>query len=213
MSKIRTYLVDDHEIVRQGLRAFLESAGDVEVVGETADGRQALREIDELARAGCPADVVVTDLLMPEVGGLEIARGVVELGAPTRVVVLSAYGDSDRVRRALAQEVSAYVMKSSRPDTILASVRAAAKGEQYLDPALALRLVQAVDGRTTPALTKREHEVAALVAEGKSNLEIAADLFVSERTARTHVSHILTKLNFRSRVQLALWVRGDGPDP
>ncbi|ALJ22347.1 response regulator [Microbacterium sp. No. 7] len=210
MSEIRVYLVDDHEIVRRGLSAFLGTATDVVVVGETGDAREALRDLHSLG-ADEGVDVLLTDLMMPTLSGFDLIQQLTSLPHPPRVIVLSAYGDTDRVRRALELDAAGYVMKSARPDSILEAIRAAAQGRQYVDPELAIQLAQTAVDPEVQALTPREREVVALVARGRSNLDIARELFISERTARTHVSHILGKLGFESRVQLALWALDGAP--
>lgn len=209
---IRVYLVDDHEIVRRGLVGFLATADDVEVAGETGDGRRVVGDLVEATADGHPVDVVLLDLTMPAIDGFEVARRISALTPAPRLVVLSAYGDMERVRLALTLNVAGYVMKSSRPDTILDAIRAAAAGELYVDPAIAGKLAQASVALepATAQLTRREREVIALVAQGRSNIDIASELFISERTARTHVSHILGKLGLDSRVQLALWAFDHG---
>jgi DNA-binding NarL/FixJ family response regulator len=210
--RIRVYLVDDHEIVRRGLVGFLATAEDVEVAGETGDGRRVVGDLLDAAAGGHPVDVVLLDLTMPAIDGFEVARRVSALEPAPRLVVLSAYGDMERVRLAMTLNVAGYVMKSSRPDTILDAIRAAAAGELYVDPAIAGKLAQATmtPEPATAQLTRREREVIALVAQGRSNIDIASELFISERTARTHVSHILGKLGLESRVQLALWAFDHG---
>ena len=209
MSEIRVYLVDDHEIVRRGLSAFLDTAVGVSVVGETGDARTALRDVQQLAAEG-GVDVLLTDLMMPNVSGFDLLDQVRALDNPPRVIVLSAYGDTERVRRALELDAAGYVMKSARPDSIVDAIRAAAEGRQYVDPELAIQLAQTAVDPTVQSLTPREREVVALVAQGRSNLDIARELYISERTARTHVSHILGKLGYESRVQLALWALDGG---
>jgi DNA-binding NarL/FixJ family response regulator len=209
VSEIRVYLVDDHEIVRRGLSAFLDTAVDIAVVGETGDARTALRDLQSLGAQG-GVDVLLTDLMMPGLSGFDLLDQVQALEHPPRVIVLSAYSDTDRVRRALDLDAAGYVMKSARPDSIVDAIRAAAAGRQYVDPELAIQLAQTAVDPGAQSLTPREREVVALVAQGRSNLDIARELFISERTARTHVSHILGKLGFGSRVQLALWALDGG---
>ena len=209
---IRVYLVDDHEIVRHGLRGFLETADDIEVVGDTGDGRRALVDLESAHRREEPIDVVLLDLVMPAIGGFDLARTIIGLKDAPKIVVLSAYGNMDRVQLALDLRVAGYVTKASRPDNVLEAVRAAARGDLYIDPAIGVRLARAaVETRHgTAQLTRREREVVSLVAKGKSNIDIARELFISERTARTHVSHLLGKLGLESRVQLALWAIDEG---
>ncbi|UFS58735.1 response regulator [Subtercola endophyticus] len=209
MPHIRVYLVDDHEIVRRGLSAFLDTAADVAIVGETGDGHVAIRDLISLDESN-GVDVLLTDLMMPALSGFDLLQQVKSLSHPPRVIVLSAYGDSERVRRAFDLDAAGYVKKSARPDSILEAIRAAANGRQYVDPELAVQLAQGSLDPDVPSLTPREREVVTLVAQGMSNLDIAHELFISERTARTHVSHVLGKLGFESRIQLALWALDGG---
>lgn len=204
---IRVYLVDDHEIVRHGLRGFLNTADDIDVVGDTGDGRRALADLDVARQSGAPVDVILLDLVMPAIGGFDLAVRIGQLENAPKIVIVSAYGSMDRVQQALDLRVAGYVTKSSRPDNILDAVRAAHNGDLYIDPAIGVQLARAaVENRHgTAQLTPREREVVSLVAKGKSNIDIANELFISERTARTHVSHLLGKLELESRVQLALW--------
>ncbi|MFI7127905.1 response regulator [Nonomuraea sp. NPDC050153] len=209
---LRVYLIDDHEIVRHGLRSFLEAAGDIEVAGEAGDGRFALAELHQYAQAGTPVDVVLLDVMMPVLGGMDVARRINSMPNPPKVVILSGYGDVERVRLAMSIDVAGYILKSSRPAYILDAIRAAHRGELYLDQAVVIRLARAVPdpAKGAPELTPRERDVVALVARGKSNIDIATDLSISERTARTHVSHLLGKLGLESRVQLAIWAIDNG---
>ena len=204
---IRVYLVDDHEIVRHGLRGFLDTAEDIDVVGDTSDGKRALADLEVAQLHGTPVDVVLLDLVMPTIGGFDLAERIAALERAPRIVILSAYGNMDRVQQALDLRVAGYVTKSSRPENILDAVRTAHSGAQYIDPAIGVRLARAAteSRHGTVQLTRREREVVSLVAKGKSNIDIANELFISERTARTHVSHLLGKLDLESRVQLALW--------
>ncbi|MEE2814154.1 MAG: response regulator transcription factor [Actinomycetota bacterium] len=204
---IRVYLVDDHEIVRHGLRGFLDTAEDIQVVGDSGDGRRALSDLEVAQYRGEAVDVVLLDLVMPTIGGFDLAQRIGELENAPKIVIVSAYGNMDRVQQALDLRVAGYVTKSSRPDNILDAVRSGHRGDMYIDPEIGMRLAKAATERRHDSvqLTRREREVASLVAKGKSNIDIANELFISERTARTHVSHLLGKLELQSRVQLALW--------
>ena len=207
--RVRLFLVDDHAFVRLGLRAFFAELDGVEIVGEAADGVHALDELDSLAAAGTLPDVVLMDLQLPGLDGIAVTQEVTRRHPQVRVVALTSYADVDRVRSALRAGAVGYVLKDAGPDGLLAAVDAAHRGLTSIDAALSRRLAEPPAplsvGATT--LTPREWEVLALVGEGLSNQEIATCLVVTERTARTHVSRVLTKLSLASRTQAALWFR------
>lgn len=211
---IRVFIVDDHSIVRHGLTSYLGVAGDIEVVGEAADGDEAVGAVAELAAAGRGPDVALVDLVMPGLDGVGVAQALRRLPEPPRVMILSSFGDSERLRSALRAGVSGYVLKSASPEEIAEAVREVSSGRLHLDAALSTSLAQALTPSGIPvSLTYREREVVALIAKGKSNKDIAAALVISERTARTHVSHLLGKLGLESRMQLAIWSHANGFRP
>jgi DNA-binding NarL/FixJ family response regulator len=205
---IRVLVVDDHEVVRLGLRAFLEGEPDLDVVGDAAGGEEALEELARLGAEGNPPDIVLMDLKMEPMDGIETTRRVRELYGATEVVALTSFGETERVMRALESGASGYLLKDSEPAEVVAAVRAAHRGELQIDPAVTrsllagLRHDEADD--VTASLTTREVEVLRLVAAGKANKEIASELVISERTARTHVSNVLRKIGVSSRTQAAL---------
>lgn len=203
---ITVVVVDDHAVVRRGLTAFLRDTPDIRVTGEADDGRAALDLLDRLAVTGRPPDVLLVDLRMPGLDGIGATRLVAERFPGVRVVVLTSFGEIERVNAALAAGAAGYVLKDAEPEEITAAVRAAAAGEVYLDPLVARRLTQRLVAPAAglSALTGREREVLALVATGCSNQQIADRLFISERTARTHLSNVLAKLGLTSRTQAAL---------
>jgi DNA-binding NarL/FixJ family response regulator len=207
--RIRVLVVDDHAVVRRGLSAFLESEPDLEVVGAAEGGLQALDLLDTLQSAGRRPDVVVMDLQMRPLDGIESTRRIRAGHHDVEVVVLTSYADDELVRAALDAGASGYLLKDADADEVAAAVRAAHRGELQLDPAVARRLVASLRGASHDAaaaqLTARELEVLRLVGAGAANKEIAARLEISERTARTHVSNILGKLGVASRTQAALW--------
>ena len=213
-SSIRVLVVDDHEVVRRGLLAFLDSEPDLELVGDVGGGAQALELLARLDSEGLRPDVVVMDLQMEPVDGIESTRRIRARYGDVEVVALTSFAEEARVQAALEAGASGYLLKDSDPDQVAAAVRAAHRGELQLDPAVARRLMSRLratppDG-VAPTLTPREHEVINLVGEGKANKEIAAELGISERTARTHVSNILGKLGLSSRTQAALWAVREG---
>lgn len=212
--RIRVLVVDDHAVVRRGLRAFLESEPDLEVVGAAEGGAQALDLLDHLQSEGQRPDVVVMDLQMRPIGGVESTRRIRARYEDVEVVVLTSYADDELVRAALEAGASGYVLKDADADEVAAAIRAAHRGELQIDPAVARRLLSslaAVSHDEAPAeLTVRELDVLRLVGAGWANKEIAARLGISERTARTHVSNILGKLGVTSRTQAALWAVREG---
>lgn len=212
--RIRVLVVDDHAVVRRGLWAFLDSEPDFEVVGDADGGAQALELLARLDAEGRRPDVVVLDLQMAPVDGIETTRRIRARYDDIEVVALTSFGEEERVYAALEAGASGYLLKDSDADEVAAAVRAARRGELQLDPALARRLTLSLGAarRRKPEaeLTTREVEVLRLLGAGKANKEIAAELSISERTARTHVSSILRKLGLTSRTQAALWAVREG---
>lgn len=209
--RIAVYVADDHDVVRSGLRSFLASEPDIVVVGEAADGRSAVVEIAQLAANGEGPDVVLMDLVMPELGGVDATIELRRLAIPPRVVIMTSDGDAAQLRAALLAGVSGYLPKYAGAANVVAAVRSAHAGELHLDAAASAQLTEALS--PAPAArpwTPRERDVLALVAKGESNRGIAAALFISERTARTHVSLLLRKLGLPSRMRLALWTLEHG---
>jgi NarL family two-component system response regulator LiaR len=198
---IRVLLVDDHAVVRQGLRLLLESSPDVEVVGEAEDGAAALRHAATLR-----PDVILLDLLMPGMDGIETIRRLRADGLPGEVLVLTASLDDHLVKGALQAGARGYVLKVSRPAELVEAVRRVARGEEALDPAAARALVQQLRGRDPLAgLTPREREVFDALARGLNNPQIAAALHVSEATVRTHIAAVLDKLELPDRTQVTIY--------
>ncbi|MCU1631310.1 MAG: response regulator containing a CheY-like receiver domain protein and an DNA-binding domain [Pseudonocardia sp.] len=203
---IRVLVVDDHEVVRSGLRMFLGTQTDIEVVGEAPDGASALAELAALHDAGTPPDVVLMDLMMPGPDGIATIARIRELHPAVRSVVLTSYAESQRVLAALDAGAAGYLLKDADAREVATAVRAARRDEVQLDPAVARVLARSMKEPVPMTdLTGREREVLALIAAGCSNREIGDRLEISERTARTHVSHVLGKLGLASRVQAALW--------
>lgn len=201
---IRVLLVDDHAVVRRGLRGFLELLDDMLVVGEADNGRSAL----EAARALLP-DVIVMDLLMPELDGVAATVALKAERPDVHVVALTSFVEEERVTAALEAGASGFLLKDAGPDELAGAIRAAVAGEIRLDPAVAGVLARRVRNAAAPPardpLTGREREVLALIAHGLGNQAIADRLGITERTARTHVSNILGKLGLASRTQAALY--------
>ena len=212
--RIRVYLVDDHAVVRTGMKAYLQVLDDMEVVGEAPDGGPAVEELGRLAAAGEAPDVVVMDLLMPGMDGITATALIRERHPEIEVVALTSFVAQDKVQAALAAGAAGYVLKDAEADEVASAIRGAHHGEVHISPAAARELARSLrlprPEPSTPPLTEREREVLILVANGASNKEIGQSLFISERTARTHVSNILTKIGVRSRTQAALWAIREG---
>jgi DNA-binding NarL/FixJ family response regulator len=204
--RIRVVVVDDHAVVRSGLLAFLEGESDLEVVGAAQGGAEALELLARLDAEGRRPDVILMDLQMGPVDGIESTRRIRERYDEVEVVALTSFGEPERVQRAVEAGASGYLLKDADADEVTAAIRAAHRGELQLDAAIARRLMSTLQESGSPVgLTARELDVVALVGEGKANKEIALQLGIGERTARTHVSNILRKLGLTSRTQLALW--------
>lgn len=212
--RIRVVVVDDHDVVRRGLLSVLGGEPDLEVVGAAEGGMRALDLIAQLDERAQRPDVVVMDLEMAPVDGIETTRQIRSRYDDIEVVALTSFGEEERVRAALEAGASGYLLKDADVDEVAAAVRAAHRGELQLDPAVARLLMSSLRGISrddaSSALTPRELEVLALVGTGRANKEIAANLSISERTARTHVSNILRKLGLASRTQAALWAVREG---
>jgi NarL family two-component system response regulator LiaR len=198
---IRILVVDDHSVVRQGLRMFLKLDPDFEIVGEAEDGAQAV----ELARQFQP-DVILMDLLMPVMDGIEATAAIRRASPDTEVIALTSVLEDAAVMDAVRAGAIGYLLKDAHADELCRAIRAAAAGQVQLSPKAAERLLREVRVPASPeALTGREIEVLRLLARGQSNKEIANGLMISEKTVKTHVSNILAKLGVPSRTQAALY--------
>ncbi len=203
MAKIRVLIADDHAILREGVRALLASADDLDVVGQAADGQQAIDAVEKL-----DPDVVLMDIAMPGLGGLEATLELRKRGARTKVLILSQYAEREYVRRLLRAGVSGYILKKSAGSELAGAIRAVHHGGLVLDPEIART---AMDGATAEpggppdpyvTLTDREKQVLKLVAEGKSNKEVAELLGISVKTAMSHREHVMEKLGVHNRTEL-----------
>lgn len=204
-------IVDDHAVVREGLRTFLELQDDIRVVGEAGDGTEALDLAAELR-----PDVILMDLVMPRLDGVGAMRELRTTRPDSRVIVLTSFVDDDRLLPAIQAGAAGYLLKNVEPAELVRAIRAAHVGETIIDPSAASRLVRAIaqgaraGAADTERLTRREHEVLELIARGESNKRIALALGISEKTVKTHVGHVLAKLGVTDRTQAALLAVKDG---
>jgi DNA-binding NarL/FixJ family response regulator len=202
---IRVLIVDDHAVVREGLRTFLDLQDGIEVVGEAADGDQGVAEAERLA-----PDVILMDLVMPKLDGVGAMRELRTRTPEARVIVLTSFLDDERLMPAIGAGASGYLLKDVEPAELARAIRAAAAGDAILDPTVAARVLGAIADGSTPTvqdrerLTRREHEVLTLLAHGRSNKRIGYELGISEKTVKTHVGHVFAKLGVTDRTQAAL---------
>ena len=207
---IRVFVTDDHSIVRKGIKATLELVPDMELVGEATNGREAV----EMAGASKP-DVVLMDLVMPEMDGIEAIRQIKSQHPEIAILVLTTFAGEDKVFPAIKAGASGYQLKDSDPEELVTAIRQVYRGEPALHPLIARKVLQElsrpIEGPPTPdPLTPREEEILKLVAKGLENPEIADQLVISEATVRTHVSNIMSKLHLASRTQVALYALREG---
>jgi NarL family two-component system response regulator LiaR len=202
---IRVMLVDDHEIVRRGLRSYLETEADFEVVGEAGDGEEAVRLAAELA-----PDVILMDLVMPVLDGVEATRRIVAAQPKACVVVLTSYTDDSRVLPALKAGARSYLLKDVAAEQLGESIRRAHRGESALHPVAAQRVLREMTAPKGAEPTERELEVLLLVAQGLSNQAIGDKLFITERTVKAHITSLLSKLDLSDRTQLAIYAHTHG---
>jgi NarL family two-component system response regulator LiaR len=207
---IRILIVDDHDIVREGQRALIESEPGMELVGEAKDGIEAVELADRLQ-----PDVILMDLHMPKKDGIEATSEIKGKNPESRILVLTSFNDDEKVYSAIKAGAMGYLLKDSSPQKILKSIRKVYQGETSIGPRIAQKLMREIQRtsdspRTEEPLTIREMEVIKLIAEGLSNQEIAERLVISERTVRTHVTNILGKLHLANRTQAALYALREG---
>jgi DNA-binding NarL/FixJ family response regulator len=203
---INVLIVDDHHVVRRGLAFFLNTQKEINVVGEASNGKEAVERVKELQ-----PDVVLMDLVMPVMDGVEATKKIKELSPHTKILILTSFSDVDHVIPAIRAGASGYQLKDVEPDQLVQVIISVYRGENQLHPKVTTHLMTHVSKggdrkeQLIEALTKREKEVLAEIAKGKSNKEIAAALMITEKTVKTHVSNILAKLNLADRTQAALY--------
>jgi NarL family two-component system response regulator LiaR len=210
--QIKVLIADDHQVVRQGLRTFLELHEDIFVIGEAEDGLQAVEMVNRL-----DPDVVLMDLVMPKLDGIEAIQQIKTSGGKTKVIALTSFTEDEKVFPAIQAGASSYLLKDVSPDDLVEAIRAVHRGEARLHPDIARKLMKQVakqpdegtDARVND-LTDREREVVCLIGQGLSNREIAQQLVISHRTVKTHVSNILSKLNLKDRTQVAIYAIHSG---
>jgi NarL family two-component system response regulator LiaR len=210
---IRVLVVDDHELVRRGIRALLGEIEDIEVVGEAGNGRQAIEQADRLR-----PDVILMDLVMPEVDGIEAMRRISSRQREARFLVMTSYSGDDLVFPAIKAGALGFLLKDTRSEELIGAIREVHRGEPSLHPSIARKLLQEVSQSRPPQptpdpLTERELEVLGLLARGLDNRQIAEQLVIAEVTVRSHVSHILDKLHLANRVQATLYALREGLAP
>ncbi|MBE0409117.1 MAG: response regulator transcription factor [Anaerolineales bacterium] len=209
--KISIIMVDDHAVVRQGLRAFLQSKADMEVIGEASNGEEAIQLAVDLA-----PDVALVDLIIPGMDGVEITRRIRSASPRTQVVIFSSFHDDEHIFPALRAGALSYQLKEAPPEVLEEAIRKAARGEAVLHPKVAAQLVHEIQGETRTKvnpfteLSERELEVLNLIAKGSNNHEIADQLVISEKTVKSHVSNILSKLHLADRTQAAVFAWKEG---
>jgi NarL family two-component system response regulator LiaR len=208
---IRVLLVDDHAVVREGLRSFLALQDGLEIVGEASDGNDAIEQAQRLE-----PDVILMDLVMPGLDGIGAMRQLRARSPASRVIVLTSFLEDERVLPAIQAGAAGYLLKNVAPAELARAIRAAHAGEAIIDPTAAARLVQAIADDARPRieeperLTRRERDVLELIARGRSNKRIALELGISEKTVKTHVGHLLAKLGVTDRTQAALMAVEEG---
>ena len=208
LNKVTTvFLVDDHELIREGIKQLLELGGDIQVVGQAGNGDDAIEKI-----LYYNPDVVLLDINMPKMNGIDVLRRLKDLGVKSKIIMLTIHKDREYLLEAMKIGADGYVLKDSDAEGLMRAIRDVKSGKTYIQPSIASLLVEDVnnidangDSAKIDALTKREYEVLTLIAEGLSNKEIADKLYISEKTVKNHVSNILKKLDVNDRIQAAIF--------
>jgi two-component system, NarL family, response regulator LiaR len=208
---ITLLIVDDHIVVRQGLRTFLETRPELEVIGDAGSGEEALRLVQEHV-----PDVALVDLVMPGMDGVEVTRRIRDMSPRTQVIIFSSFYKDEHIFPAIRSGALSYLLKDARPEELVEAIHKAAAGEAVLDPKVAARIVQELQGNSEQGLnpfaelSQRELEVLRLIANGLSNQAISEHLVISEKTVKSHVSNILSKLHLSDRTQAAVYAWSKG---
>ncbi|WP_226529714.1 response regulator [Metabacillus niabensis] len=211
MSKIKVLIADDHHVVRRGLLFFLKTQKDIDIIGEATNGKEAVKLVSELN-----PDVVLMDLSMPEMDGVMATKIIRETNSTVKIIILTSYGDQDHVIPALRAGASGYQLKDIEPDDLVQTIRDVLQGQSKLHPKVTSHVMAHLSTPVIPSqtklddLTKREKEVLNELAKGKSNKEIASALFITEKTVKTHISNILSKLQLSDRTQAAIYAVKNG---
>ncbi|AOY76652.1 response regulator [Clostridium formicaceticum] len=205
MNKIQILLVDDHSLVRQGLKQILELENDLQVVGQAGDGEEALLKVQQLK-----PDIVLLDINMPKLNGIHTLRRLKDMDSTIKVIMLTFHEDREYLFETINLGANGYVLKDAEGDSLIKAIRDVYNGVAYIHPSIATDLVKAFNNRTTKEgeevkLTKREYEVLTLIADGLNNKEIACNLFISEKTVKNHVSNIFKKIDVNDRTQAAIY--------
>ena len=207
-NRIKVLIVDDHEMVRLGLSAYLQTEPDITVIGEAENGLAAL----EFCRATAP-DVVLMDLVMEPLDGIEATKRILAIRPEAKIIVLTSFIDETKILPALEAGATNYLLKTAKADEIVRAIRGAVKNESVIEPAVAAKMLKSMlrqEPRLHDSLTERELEVLKLIGQGKSNQEIADELFIGIKTVKTHVSNILSKLQCEDRTQAAIYANRHG---
>ena len=209
MNEISVVIVDDHALVRQGLRTFLDLHDDIQVIGEAANG------VDAVERAGqLRPDVVLMDLVMPEMDGIEATKRIRTICPDTKVIVLTSFTEDEKLFPSIKAGAMGYLLKNVSPGDLVTAIKAAHRGEAQLNPVIAKRLMEEVANKPSTSndegLTRREMDVLRLIAQGRNNRGISEELVLSEKTVKTHVSNILGKLHLADRTQAAIYAINQG---
>ena len=211
MDKISVLVVDDHAVVRQGLRNYLEIQDDIEIVGEAKDGLEAVEKVNLLS-----PDIVLMDIVMPRMDGVEATQQINAANPMTRVIILSSFSEDDQVYSAIKAGATGYLLKDVSPTNLIEAIRATYQGESKLHPDIVNKLMEEFASQPVEPkgihgnLTERELEVLGLIARGMSNREIAESLIISEKTVKAHVGNILSKLHLKDRTQAAIYAHQNG---
>ncbi|MCZ6789640.1 MAG: response regulator transcription factor [Chloroflexi bacterium] len=209
MDEISVVIVDDHALVRQGLRTFLDLHDDIKVTGEAANGVEAVERVGQLR-----PDVVLMDLVMPEMDGIEAIKRIRSICPDTKVIVLTSFTEDEKLFPSIKAGATGYLLKNVSPEDLVSAIKAAHRGEAQLNPEIARRLMDEVSNKPSTldeeVLTRREMDVLRLIAQGRNNRGISEELVLSEKTVKTHVSNILGKLHLADRTQAAIYAINQG---